>query len=138
MKAMIPFILFLCFGPLLLAQQESIVPQNYRFYEDLALRDAQYEQKLEAMDLQDELDYWTDQHNYERQLGTENFTAYLVYMKSKKEAYQRHLQNCTEGCIHSRRFFERAHEYLSSSDTEYLKQLMENGMVLNTSPKRNQ
>lgn len=137
MKAITPFILSLCFGPLLLAQQEVVTPQNSIFYENLALRDAQYEQKLYTMGLQDELDYWTDQHNYERQLGMENFAAYLVYMKSKKEAYQQHLQSCTECCAHSRRFFERAREYLSSSDTEYLKQLMENGMVLNISQKRN-
>lgn len=137
MKIVTPLILFLCFGPFLLAQQGSVALQNFRFYENLALRDAQYEQTLHTTDLQDEQDYWTDQRNYERQLGTENFAAYLVYMKGKKEAYQLHLQHCSEACAHSGRFFERAHEYLSISDTEYLRQLMETGMVLNTSKKRN-
>ncbi|WP_421810613.1 hypothetical protein [Flagellimonas sp.] len=137
MKTVTPLILFLCFGPLLLAQKGNAALQNFRFYENLALRDAQYEQTLHTVDLQDEQDYWKDQRNYERQLGTENFAAYLVYMKGKKEAYQLHLQQCSEACSHSGRFFERAHEYLSISDTEYLRQLMEAEMVLNTPKKRN-
>lgn len=94
--------------------------QSLRFYEQLALRDATYEQELHKLEAQDELDYWVDQKNFERQLGKANFLAYLRYMKGKKEAYQSHLQTCNGSCAHSALYLERAQAYLSVTDSELL------------------
>ena len=86
-----------------------------RFYEDLALRDAIYEQGLQ-LDHQDELDYWNDQENFERELGKSNFSFYLVYMKSKKEAHRKYLQECKGSCDHSDVYWNKMRNYLSVPD----------------------
>lgn len=99
--------------------QEAHV-QGLRFYERLAQRDALYEQELNHVDHQDELDYWTDQRNYERHLGKVNFSGYLAYMKVKKEAYKAHLEQCIHTNSHSQLYFQKAREYLSLSDSENL------------------
>ena len=75
------------------AQRTMSDSKLLRFYEDMAERDALSEQALK-LDQQDELDYWHDQENFERELGKSNFTFYLVYMKSKKEAHRKYLQEC--------------------------------------------
>ncbi len=94
--------------------------QGLRFYENLAQRDALYEQELMVISDQDEVDYWTDQRTYERHLGKVNFPAYLAYMKAKKEAYRGHLEQCAHLNSHSQLYFENAREYLSLSESEYL------------------
>lgn len=94
--------------------------QGLRFYERLAERDAMYEQGLQNLSNQDELDYWADQRNYERHLGTSNFAAYLVYMKGKKQAYQAHFKSCNTDCVHSQVYLEKARAYLSLSESDYL------------------
>ncbi len=102
------------------AQTETPTHQGLRFYEKLAQRDAAYEQSLHALTHQDESDYWIDQANYERQLGIANFAAYLIYMKGKKDAYRDYLEGCDGSCNHSELYYQKAAEYLSSSDFEYV------------------
>lgn len=114
------------------AQKDSPMHQGLRFYENLAQRDAAYEQSLHALTHQDESDYWVDQANFERQLGIANFTAYLIYMKGKKDAYREYLESCDGSCNHSELYFQKASEYLSSSDFEQL--LERNGKVVDNLP----
>ncbi len=87
-----------------------------RFYESLAERDASHEQSL-RLDYQDEMDYWNDQENYERQLGKSNFSFYLVYMKSKKKAYRSYLRECAGSCEHSDVFWLKMRNYLAIPDS---------------------
>ncbi len=101
------------------AQGDLRMQQGLRFYEKLAQRDADYEQSLQLLSNQDEVDYWMDQRNYERHLGKANFTSYLVYMKGKKDAYNEHLQTCDHKTPHSDLYLEKAKEYLSLSDLEF-------------------
>ena len=92
-----------------------------RFYENLAERDAAYEQGFQ-LDQQDELDYWNDQENFERELGKSNFSFYLVYMKSKKEAHREYLKECEGSCVHSEVYWSKMRNYLSVPDaSEFFK-----------------
>ncbi|MEM6865847.1 MAG: hypothetical protein AAF575_11705 [Bacteroidota bacterium] len=90
--------------------------QLLRFYKNLAVRDATHEQTMN-LGHQDELDYWIDQENYERQLGKLNFSFYLVYMKSKKEAHRNYLQQCKSNCEHTAIYWSKMRNYLSVPDS---------------------
>lgn len=108
-------VLFLGFAKQSQAQDAALDSKLLRFYESLAERDALYEQNL-RLDHQDELDYWTDQENFERELGKSNFSFYLVYMKSKKEAHRSYLQQCDGSCQHSDVYWTKMRNYLSTPD----------------------
>ncbi len=101
------------------AQDTARVKHGLRFYEQLAQRDAGYEQTLQLLTHQDESDYWTDQRNFERQLGKSNFSSYLAYMKGKKDAYHKHLKTCGHKTPHSELYLQKAKEYLSMTDMEF-------------------
>ena len=140
MKAIVTYILIftgcLCQGTR--AQEMESVVHGLQFFEMLAQRDAQYESSFQMSHAQDEHDYWSDQRNYERHLGKADFTAYLVYMRGKKQAYHLHLQNCDSTCSHSPTYYQRAREYLSASNTEYFVGEEEFRVVQNLTRKRNQ
>lgn len=110
--------------------------QGLRFYEQLAQRDTKYEIALYSLDSQDQMDYWIDQGNFERQLGKVNFPAYLAYMKGKKEAYQTHLTECDTQCENSELFFQKAKDYLSLSDNDFWKGMKREEMVHNQPKKK--
>lgn len=120
-----------CLG--VFAQEQK---HGLRFYETLAERDAIYERSFQMANHQDEQDYWLDQQNFERHLGTADFTSYLVYMKGKKEAYFNHLQSCNDMCKHSELYFKKAGEYLSSSDFDKLLAPETGEMAQNISKRR--
>ncbi|WP_420321234.1 hypothetical protein [Flagellimonas sp.] len=124
---------FCCVGAF--SQNKVPVKHGLHFYEAMAQRDAAYEHSFQMVNTQDELDYWLDQQNFERHLGTADFTSYLIYMKGKKEAYFDHLQNCVATCAHSELYFKKAGEYLSSSDFDSLLESQMGEMVHNI-PKR--
>ena len=139
MKAIVTYILIFtgCLGQGILAQEMETVVHGLRFFEMLAQRDADYESSFQMAHAQDEHDYWVDQRNYERHLGKADFTAYLVYMRGKKQAYHRHLQDCDTTCSHSLTYYQRAQEYLSASNTEYFTGEEEFRVVQNLTRKRN-
>ena len=110
--------------------------QSLRFYEQLAHRDTQYEVALYTLEGQDQLDYWIDQGNFERQLGKVNFPGYLAYMKGKKKAYQTHLEQCGAQCENSELFFQKAKDYLSVSDDDFWKGMKREEMVHNQPNKK--
>ncbi|SHG72898.1 hypothetical protein [Flagellimonas flava] len=137
MKTARVLLVFLISGLSLTAwSQERAHVQGLRFYENLAERDAHYEQGLHNLSAQDELDYWLDQRNYELQLGKANFSAYLVYMRVKKQAYQEHIQACDGSCIHSPLYLEKAREYLSLSDNDDLFGQLESKVVQHLPKKK--
>nr|WP_298995293.1 hypothetical protein [uncultured Allomuricauda sp.] len=108
-------VLLLGFAKQSQAQGTTTNSKLLRFYEDLAERDAAYEQGLQ-LDHQDELDYWNDQESFERELGKSNFSFYLVYMKSKKEAHRKYLKECKGSCVHSDVYWKKMRNYLSTPD----------------------
>ncbi|MEM9077611.1 MAG: hypothetical protein AAGC43_11245 [Bacteroidota bacterium] len=112
---MLIIVLLLGFAKQSQGQEPIANSKLLRFYENLAERDAAYEQGLE-LNGQDELDYWTDQENFERELGKSNFSFYLVYMKSKKEAHRKYLQECQGSCPHSDVYWSKMRNYLSAPD----------------------
>ncbi|TAI47260.1 hypothetical protein [Flagellimonas allohymeniacidonis] len=126
----------LAFNVPTLAQETTSSTLRLKFYEKLAARDAQYEQVLGSSNAQDEMDYWNDQRDYERQLGKSNFTFYLVYMKGKKEAYKHHLQNCDNSCSHSIHYWSRAREYLSIPDSTDIFEVYPSKLVQSTRLKK--
>nr|WP_299382696.1 hypothetical protein [Allomuricauda sp.] len=130
MKSVGLFMVFLCCGWAIpgLAQLDANT-QTLRFYEQLAQRDADYEIELYKLGGQDELDYWADQADFERQLGKANFPGYLAYMKGKKEAYELHLEACSTQCANSELFFQKARDYLSLSDDEFMESIKTDVMV---------
>ncbi|MER3376126.1 MAG: hypothetical protein RIM83_15915 [Allomuricauda sp.] len=89
------------------------------FFEQLALKDADYEQSLVLSNEKDELDFWEDQKRYEQDLMKSDEAAYRSYMKAKKEAYHEHFQSCSNVCNHSKQNLKRAEEYLSSPQEDY-------------------
>lgn len=118
------------------AQNDVQHRKGLRFYERLAERDAHYEQSLQLLGNQDESDYWIDQRNYERHLGKANFTSYLVYMKSKKDAYYEHMQTCNHKHQHSDLYLEKAKEYLSVSNSDNVLSLKTQKVVQSSSAQK--
>jgi len=64
------------------------------FFEQRALADATYEQKASWHSEEDELDYWKDQRNFERELKQKDFLGYQIYISNKREAYAAHQAVC--------------------------------------------
>lgn len=125
-----------CFCLSTWAQNDVQYRKGLRFYEKLAERDADYEQSLQLLGNQDESDYWIDQRNYERHLGKANFTSYLVYMKSKKDAYHEHMQTCEHKYKHSDLYLEKAREYLSVSNSNDILSLKAQKVVQSSSAQK--
>nr|WP_299343192.1 hypothetical protein [Allomuricauda sp.] len=119
------------------AQGTTASMHRLNFYEKLAQRDAEYEQNLgTSYAEQDELDYWNDQRDFERQLGKSNFTYYLVYMKSKKQAHREHLEMCGNSCSHSQVYWNKMREYLSVPDSTDVFEIYPSKLVLSTHLKK--
>ncbi|MEM9362431.1 MAG: hypothetical protein AAGA43_07350 [Bacteroidota bacterium] len=134
MKRSYMLLLVLLLGFARQSQAQGIAANSklLRFYENLAERDAAYEQGFK-LDQQDELDYWNDQENFERELGKSNFSFYLVYMKSKKEAHREYLKACKGSCAHSDIYWSKMRNYLSVPDaSEFFKTNSEKVVQSNT------
>lgn len=96
-----------------IAQLESQGNQNFFF--DLAIRDASYEISLKAFDLDDEEDFWLDQSMFEKLLLKKSKEEYQSYINAKNFAYQRHLDNCSDSCMHGKFYYRQATIYVSKA-----------------------
>lgn len=118
------FVILLLFGcsNFVLAQDHDVNSnlEKTSFFEQLAFKDADYEQSLVLNNEKDELDFWEDQKRYEQDLMNSDKAAYRSYMKAKKDAYHEHFQKCSSNCNHTKQNLKRAEEYLSSSQEGYM------------------
>lgn len=93
--------------------QLSLDPEEYRFYTDLAIKDAQHEQSLPELSKEDEADFWNDQKNFEALLLQNNPEGYRIYLDAKGMAYRQHQLHCGESyCEHTEEFARQAAFYM--------------------------
>ncbi|WP_222983014.1 hypothetical protein [Flagellimonas meishanensis] len=89
---------------------------EYINYEDLALRDARYEQTMVMLNDEDERDYWKDQKKYENDLRRLNQNDYHSYMTVKSHAHSLHAKHCSSLCNHRDLYFKFIKHYTSYLD----------------------
>lgn len=90
-----------CLGPSLVAAQQLAVKDHHlSLYEDRARQDAAYEQQIQWQTEEDEVDYWTDQRNFEKALQNSYAEGFQVYINSKRAAYMEHQRTCGDQCHH--------------------------------------
>ena len=68
--------------------------------EQRAQADATYEQRVQWQTPEDELDYWTDQRNFEEVLEKRFFQGYQTYIRTKQAVYRDHRAFCAAACGH--------------------------------------
>ncbi len=102
------------------------------YYEDRAIEDAQYEQKLSASSDKDDQAFWAEQKEYEQDLKKNNKRAYRVYMQRKKRAYAEHHNHCDSHCHHSDYYYQQASFYYYDYNNNY-----NNRPYYRSSPSRN-
>ncbi|MGB5377311.1 hypothetical protein [Muriicola sp.] len=81
------------------------------FYRTMAIADAQMEQSLTFGLEEDEMDYWRDQYNFEKNLKQENYTAYKTYIFFKRRSYLEHQQGCDIATNHGKGYNKQASFY---------------------------
>ncbi|WP_318312190.1 hypothetical protein [Flagellimonas crocea] len=96
----------------------SAQEEQNSFYENLAIKDAQYEQYFVFMNAEDEKDFWKDQKRYENDLRKQNSEWYHSYLNGKRIAYSQHAKACSSHCTHSELFFEEAKRYFIYYDNK--------------------
>lgn len=105
------------------------------FFRNQAVKDAHYEQSYTFANLEDEKDFWHDQHQYEKDLATKNIKAYSVYMRGKKAAYREYEKLCGDQCKHSKYFHDRSRVYISYTEDQFPLKEITSSVVQITSPR---
>lgn len=85
---------------------------NPAFFVRQAQTDAAYEQQLQLEGGKEEMDFWTDQRAFERELYRQNLAAYKVYIQAKRDVYSSHQQSCGPSCLHGDYYYLQASFYL--------------------------
>lgn len=83
-----------------------------------ALADARYEQHMRLLTPDDELDYWTDQRNFEAALEKRFFQGYQTYIITKRSAYRDHMNDCASACGHGDYYELQAAYYLQIAESD--------------------
>lgn len=102
-------IICFCLPIVIYGQQDHI--QKLEFYTELAFKDAQYEQSLYLLSIEDETDFWKDQEAFENTLRENDFWAYNVYISGKHEAYRAYQDACNDSCGYSNAYLRKASYY---------------------------
>lgn len=103
--------------PVIATSQEGLLPESrLAFFEQKAMEDALYEQAMHWQTEEDELDYWTDQRNYEKALQQNQHHGYQVYIFSKRDAYRKHQESCDPLCGHGDYYQLQAAFYFQYSE----------------------
>ncbi|WP_157449700.1 hypothetical protein [Croceitalea dokdonensis] len=87
------------------------------FYQQLAKKDASYEQGLNLPSSVDDDDFWKDQQIFEEQLLAKNPEGYRTYINKKAELYRIHELSCDESCRHGERFVLKSQFYKEHAAT---------------------
>ena len=85
---------------------------NPEFFVRQAQTDAAYEQQVQLEGSKEEMDFWTDQRAFERELYRQNLAAYKVYIQAKRDVYSSHQQSCGPACMHGDYYYLQASFYL--------------------------
>lgn len=92
------------------------------YYQQRAISDAELEKTLKFSSVEDEVDYWKDQLNFEKQLKAEEYSAYKTYIFFKRKAYLEHQEECDilvnhgKG-YHGQAFFYATHGVIGQKET---------------------
>ena len=114
------FVLLTLCGPGISYAQDAHNPEStMQFFEQRAYTDAAYEQQMEWKSEEDEMDYWTDQRNFESTLQKNHHQAYQVYINSKRIAYIEHRDGCTSLSRHGDYYQLQSAFYLQYGGPEY-------------------
>jgi anthranilate/para-aminobenzoate synthase component I len=98
---MLVLVLLVCMTPsFLLAQQPGVQDHRLALYANRAWQDAAYEQQINWITEDDEMDYWTDQRNFENILHKAYPEGFQVYINNKRAAYREHQLQCGDNCDH--------------------------------------
>lgn len=81
-------------------QAEGTGVDILEFYKQMAISDAEVEETLVFASIEDEADYWTDQHNFEKRLKELEYSAYKTYIFYKRKAYLEHQLHCDISANH--------------------------------------
>lgn len=100
-----------CWQGMLCAQGTEEKQKALTFFMEKALEDATYEQNIKLSSLEDEIDFWKDQRNYEQALKKKSYTGYQVYVNTKLEAYENHSLVCETPQKHGGHYFLQANFY---------------------------
>jgi hypothetical protein len=99
--------------------QEARVNTNQEkssYYGQRGAEDANYELQFKAKSKSDEVSFWQEQQQYEKELKKDNKRAYRAYIRGKKEAYAEHHHHCDDHCYHSDSFYQHAGFYYYEYD----------------------
>ena len=97
-----------------LAQQAHDVESEMAFFETRALQDAAYEHSLTWQSEEDEIDFWTDQRNFETQLRESYLQGYQIYLLNKRVSYLDHQTDCKPEHSHGDYYLLQSAFYLQS------------------------
>ena len=105
--------------PVTRAQASVSGVKTVDFFIIQAWTDARYEQTVRLGSEREEIDFWTDQRAFERELYRREPGAYSAYVRAKGQAYARHQANCGTACGHGDFYFRQASFYAqSATDSE--------------------
>ena len=108
-------LLLACLPIELFSQQVEVGAIDVSVFEQRAQEDAKMEQILQFSSVDDELDYWTDQLDFEKTLKKTSYKGYLTYIRSKKAAYVLHEITCNELCRHGELYYRQALFYSNNT-----------------------
>lgn len=81
------------------------------FFRQMGLTDGRFEQRMQFVDAQDEMDYWKDQRTFEQSLQGQKPEAYRSYILAKREVYSEHRSHCHPKCPHGNYYWLQASYY---------------------------
>jgi len=94
------FTIIFSLSGVLFSQTDHGDEDSLDLFEKQAKKDALYEQSVQLLSAADELDFWTDQKNFEKALKKFNYNAYRTYLTGKRKAYLEHEEHCDKQCKH--------------------------------------
>ncbi len=101
----------LCLPIVMSSQDTAELPDNFSFFKEQARKDAKHEQLLSLSHIEDEMDYWKDQRNFEKSLKKISYNGYQAYVNAKWAAYSEHEEHCTDECSHGAYYLAQASFY---------------------------
>jgi len=113
------FIVVLCLPVELFSQDSYEKANRLSFFEQRARQDAKQEQSLQLKYEEDQIDYWTDQRNFENELKKLSYKVYQVYLKGKRDAYSEHEEQCGGHCDHGDYYYLQADFYFQYGKRDY-------------------
>lgn len=96
------------------AQEKSL---RIDFYYGLGMKDATHELSMNNVDVDDELDFWFDQKQFEQLLKTKNTAHYKAYLNGKYQVYRKYQLLHGEGSFQSEALRKQMAFYLTQGNS---------------------